>query len=263
MSTVDHLIAEGDDLDTLVRDLPAADWSRATPAAGWNIAHQIGHLAWTDGVTVAAATDPDAFGEVLAQAADDPLHFTDTTAAERAELPAAQLLSQWRAGRSLLAELLRTLPEDTSIPWFGPPMKPRSMATARLMETWAHGQDVADALGVRRVPTDRLKDIAHLGVRTRGFAYTINGLPVPGAEPRVELTAPSGDLWTWGPEDAPDRVTGPAEDFCLAVTQRRELPELALVATPGAATQWLTIAQAFAGAPKAAVRAAHTTKVTT
>ncbi|KYH44877.1 TIGR03084 family metal-binding protein [Branchiibius sp. NY16-3462-2] len=260
MSTVDHLIAEGDDLDVLVHELPTAEWSRATPAAGWSIAHQIGHLAWTDEVTVAAATDPGAFAEVLARAADDPLHFTDTTAAERAELPAAQLLSQWRAGRAQLADLLRALPDDTSIPWFGPPMKPRSMATARLMETWAHGQDVADALGVRRVATDRLRDIAHLGVRTRGFAYTINGLPVPAAEPRVELTAPSGEVWTWGPEDATDRVTGPAEDFCLAVTQRRELPEVDLVATPGAATQWLTIAQAFAGAPKAAVRAAHTTE---
>lgn len=261
MSTVDHLIAEGDDLDALVRDLPDSEWTRPTPAAGWTIAHQIGHLAWTDEVSVAAVTDPTEFSHVLAQAAADPLHFTDTTANERAELPVAQLLSQWRAGRARLADVLRELPADTSIPWFGPPMKPRSMATARLMETWAHGQDVADALGVRRVPTDRLKDIAHLGVRTRSFAYAINDLAVPAQEPRVELTSPSGDVWAWGPEDAKDRVSGSAHDFCLAVTQRRELDELTLVATPGAATEWLTIAQAFAGAPKSAVRSAHTTEV--
>ncbi|PWJ26564.1 uncharacterized protein (TIGR03084 family) [Branchiibius hedensis] len=262
MNTVDHLSAEGDDLAALVRDLTTAEWQRPTPAAGWSIAHQIGHLAWTDEVALAAVTDPDAFAEVVAQGAADPLHFTDTTAAARAELPAAQLLSQWQDGRAKLAEALTALPDDTSIGWFGPPMKPRSMATARLMETWAHGQDVADALGVRRVPTDRLRDIAHLGVRTRAFAYAINQLELPAAEPRIELTAPSGALWTWGPDTAEDRITGPAEDFCLAVTQRRELPELALVATPGAATEWLTIAQAFAGAPKAAVRAAHTREVT-
>ncbi|MFC6715273.1 TIGR03084 family metal-binding protein [Branchiibius cervicis] len=262
MSTVDHLIAEGDELDRLVADLTPDQWRLATPAAGWSIAHQIGHLAWTDEVALTAVTDPDSFGAVVAEAATDPLHFTDITAAQRANLPVAQLLSQWRAGRSKLAVALEHLPPDTAIPWFGPPMKPRSMATARLMETWAHGQDVADALGVRRVPTDRLKDIAHLGVRTRTFAYAINDLPLPAAEPLVELTAPSGELWVWGPQDATDRITGPAEDFCLAVTQRRELPDLALAATPGVATEWLTIAQAFAGAPKAAVRAAHTTEVT-
>lgn len=262
MSTVDHLVAEGDDLHRLMEDLTPDQWLLPTPAAGWTIAHQIGHLAWTDEVALAAATDPEAFSDVLRQATGDPVHFTDVTAAERAELPPAQLLSQWQAGRDELARVLRTLPADGIIPWFGPPMKPRSMATARLMETWAHGQDVADALAVRRVPTDRLKDIAHLGVRTRAFAYAINDRQAPAAEPRVELTAPSGERWTWGPEDAADRINGPALDFCLAVTQRRELPELALIATPGAATEWLTIAQAFAGAPKAAVRAAHSTEVT-
>lgn len=257
MGTVDHLIAEGQDLDSLVADLPVQEWSRPTPAPGWSIAHQIGHLTWTDEVALAAVTDPAAFAAVVADAAADPLHFTDRTAAERAGLPAAQLLSQWRAGRAELAAALRDAPDDGSIPWFGPPMKPRSMATARLMETWAHGQDVADALGVRRVPTERLRDVAHLGVRTRAFAYTINQLPVPAAEPRVELVSPAGEVWTWGPPDATDRVTGPAEDFCLVVTQRRELPDVAVVTTAGPATDWLQIAQAFAGAPKAVVRAAH------
>ena len=94
MSTVDHLIAEGDDLDALVRDLPASEWTRPTPAAGWTIAHQIGHLAWTDEVSVAAATDPTEFSHVLAQAAADPLHFTDTTAGDRAGWPAAACRSR-------------------------------------------------------------------------------------------------------------------------------------------------------------------------
>ena len=138
-----------------------------------------------------------------------------------------------------------------------PRMSPRSMATARLMETWAHGQDVADALRVHREPTERLRDVAHLGVRTRDFAFSINEIDAPAEEFRVELTAPDGSVWTWGPEDAAQRVTGSAEDFCLLVTQRRELDQVDLVAMGDDAHRWLEIAQAFAGPPKSVVRAAH------
>ncbi len=123
------------------------------------------------------------------------------------------------------------------------------MATARLMETWAHGQDVADALGTVREPSARLRHVAHLGVRTLGFAFTVHGLPAPQAPVRVELTAPDGGLWTWGPEGAADRVAGPALDFCLLVTQRRHRDDLALTAVGEVATAWLPIAQAFAGPP--------------
>ena len=123
------------------------------------------------------------------------------------------------------------------------------MATARLMETWAHGQDVADALGVDRPATARLRNVAHIGVRTRDFAYAIRGLTPPAEPFRVELTAPDGSAWTWGPDDAAQRVNGPALDFCLLVTQRRHRDELALRATGPDADTWLEIAQAFAGAP--------------
>lgn len=121
------------------------------------------------------------------------------------------------------------------------------MATARLMETWAHGQDVADALGVERAPTARIKNIAHLGVRTRNFAYSVNEKTPPADDFRVELTAPDGSLWTWGPEDAPQKVTGPALDFCLLVTQRANRADLDLVAVGADADEWLGFAQAFAG----------------
>ena len=123
------------------------------------------------------------------------------------------------------------------------------MATARLMETWAHGQDVADTLGVDRQPTDRLRHVAHIGVRARDYAYLVNGLTPPAEEFRVELAGPSGDSWTWGPEQATQRVTGPALDFCLLVTQRRHRDDLAVLAEGADAEQWLTIAQAFAGPP--------------
>jgi uncharacterized protein (TIGR03084 family) len=169
----------------------------------------------------------------------------DDEAATAATRP--DLLSWWRESRDTLATTLLELPAGTKLPWYGPPMSAASMATARLMETWAHGQDVADALGARRTPTPRLRHVAHIGVRTRGFAYLNRGLPVPVEQFRVELLGPDGELWTWGPEDAVQRVTGPAVEFCLLVTQRVHRADTALVAVGEDATEWLTIAQAFAG----------------
>ncbi|MFD8699319.1 TIGR03084 family metal-binding protein [Kitasatospora purpeofusca] len=247
------LRAESEVLDGLVAGLEPDGWALDTPAAGWTVAHQIAHLVWTDDWSELAARDPEAFvadsrrifGELLAAGADP---VEDGAARGAAEEPAA-LLTRWRAGRERLATALAAVPADTRLPWLGPPMKAPSMATARLMETWAHGQDVADALGAFREPSARLRHVAHLGVRTLGFAFTVHGLPAPSAPVRVELTAPDGGLWTWGPEGAVDRVSGPALDFCLLVTQRRHRDDLALTAVGEVATAWLPIAQAFAGPP--------------
>ncbi|GAA4486227.1 TIGR03084 family metal-binding protein [Rhodococcus olei] len=248
-TVVADLRAEGAELDALVADLDADRWRTATPAPGWTIAHQIGHLAWTDRAALMSLGDPDAFAESLAAAWANPTGFVDEGAEAEARRPAADLLADWRAGRDALAAALASVPSGTKLPWYGPPMSAMSMATARLMETWAHGRDVAAALGVVPAPTARLRSIAHLGVRTRDFAFGVHELPVPAEEFRVELTAPDGELWVWGPEGAPQHVTGPALDFCLLVTQRAHRGDLALVAVGTDAETWLGIAQAFAGLP--------------
>jgi uncharacterized protein (TIGR03084 family) len=128
-------------------------------------------------------------------------------------------------------------------------MSVASSITARIMETWAHGQDVADALGALRAPTDRLRHVAFIGARTLANSYQARGLPVPEVPVRVELGAPSGEAWIFGPDDAADVVRGPALDFCLAVTQRRHIDDLDIEAEGPVATEWLSIAQAFAGPP--------------
>lgn len=243
------LTAEGDALDALVADLGPGAWATPTPAAGWTIAHQVAHLAWTDGGATLAATDAESFQAQVALAWQDPTGFVDKAAEEGALTPPAQLLAQWRAGRREIVAALAAHPEGQRLPWYGPPMSATSMATARIMETWAHGEDVADALGVTRAPTARLKHVAHIGVRARNFAFSVHELAPPAEEFRVELTAPDGALWAWGPADAAQRVTGPALDFCLLVTQRRHLDDTALAAEGQDAAKWLTIAQAFAGAP--------------
>ena len=246
---IDDLCAESEELDLLVAELSPEQWALATPAPGWTVAHQIAHLAWTDHSSVLAVTDQDAFAREVEKALAAPGNFVDNGAEEGAGKPPEQLLADWRAGRKALADALRVAPTGARFPWYGPPMSVASMATARLMETWAHGGDVADALGVARTPTDRLRHIVRLGVRTRDFAFGVHGLTPPFEEFRVELTAPSGELWVYGPEDATDRVTGPALDFCRLVTQRAHRTDLALRAVGPDADRWLDVAQAFAGPP--------------
>jgi len=246
---VTDLQAESDSLDDLVAGLD--DWQLATPAPGWTVAHQIAHLWWTDRVSLLAVTDEPAFAAVLADAATNPTGFVDEGAEQLATTPPADMLAGWRRTRTLLHDELRRVADGRKLPWFGPPMSAASMATARLMETWAHGLDVADALGVTRPPTARLRSIAHIGVRTRDFAFTVHGLPVPTEPFLVELAAPDGSTWSWGPADAAQRVTGTAEDFCMLVTQRRPRADLDVVAVGDDAATWLTIAQAFAGPPGA------------
>jgi uncharacterized protein (TIGR03084 family) len=240
------LAAESAALDAVVAELEDAAWLTPTPAEGWTIAHQIAHLAWTDERALQAVREPERFAAALAGL--DPGVVDDAAAAGIGADPGA-LVARWRAGRMALAAELAELPEGARVPWFGPPMSAASMATARLMETWAHGLDVTDALQLPPSVSSRLRHVAHLCVRTRDFTFAQHGQPAPAAPFRVELAAPDGSVWTWGPADAGQRVTGPALDFCLRVTRRRPRAELDLHATGSDADRWLDLAQAFAGPP--------------
>jgi uncharacterized protein (TIGR03084 family) len=240
------LAAESAVTRALVAGLDEPGWHTPTPAAGWDIADQIGHLAYFDEVTVRSALHPGEFEAELAAAPEDV--NPDAIAARFRDRSGAQLLGWFDTARAGLIATFAGLDPRARLPWFGPPMSAASSLTARIMETWAHTQDIADALGVTREPTSRLRHVAHIGVGARAFSYAVHGKTPPPTPVRVELTGPDGDLWTWGPEDAADRVTGPALDFCLLVTQRRHRDDLALAIEGTGATEWLMIAQAFAGA---------------
>jgi uncharacterized protein (TIGR03084 family) len=151
-----------------------------------------------------------------------------------------------------MLDALAAVPDGSRLEWYGPPMSVRSFVTARLMETWAHGQDVVDGLGLpidARPPSDRLGHIAFLGCATRGWSYTVRGATAPDVAVRVELVLPSGAPFEHGDASAPDRVTGDALDFVLVVTQRRNVADTALAVKGDAAREWMSIAQCFAGAP--------------
>ncbi|MFC4786049.1 TIGR03084 family metal-binding protein [Nocardioides sp. MAHUQ-72] len=246
---LDDLRTEGDRLRDAVLGLDAAGWHTPTPAAGWDVATQVAHLLWTDEAATAAATDKAAWDALVLCAIEDPTGFVDAQAHEVARLAPQALLARWGRARESLAAALRDLPPGEKMPWFGPPMSAASMATARFMETWAHALDVYAALGIEPERSDRVRHVAHLGVRTRDYAYSVHGLDAPAEEFRIELKAPSGETWAWGPEDAAQSVTGSAYDFCLLVTQRVHRDDTDLVATGEDAKRWLGIAQAFAGPP--------------
>jgi len=246
-AVLDDLEAESAQLDALVAPLDHDGWHTGTPAEGWDVKHQVAHLTWTDEVAVASMTDKVAWDAIVVEALEDPDGFVDKEAARAARLPHRVLLARWRAARAELAASLLAVPEGTKIAWFGPPMSATSMATARFMETWAHARDVADALGVVLEADDRVRHVVHLGVRTRDFSFANDGRDAPTEQFRVELVLPSGELLTFGPEDAAQRVTGAAYDFALLVTQRAHRTDLDLRAAGPDADDWLGLAQAFAG----------------
>lgn len=135
--------------------------------------------------------------------------------------------------------------------------------TARLMETWAHGQEVHDHLGVQRSDTDRIRNIAQLGVNTFGWTFRNRGMEPPGATPRVALLAPSGAIWEWNGDNATDCIQGSASEFCQVVTQTRNIGDTGLRVSGAVAGQWMAIAQCFAGRPEQppAIGTRHTSKI--
>ena len=243
------LDAEGDDLDRLVSGIDSDQWRLATPAPGWTIAHQISHLASSDRLATLAATDAGAFQARRDEMIADFDEAVGADATEFAADPPERLLSIWREARSGLQAALARVPEGQRVPWVVAPVSPATLATTRLMELFGHGQDVADALGVPRPVTDRIVHVARLGVRTRDYAFLNRGLAPPSEEFRIELSSPGGEVWSWGPQDAAQGVSGPAADFCLLVTQRRHRDDLRLVVRGPDANRWLSFAQAYAGPP--------------
>jgi uncharacterized protein (TIGR03084 family) len=243
------LAMEQEELDAVVANLDEAGWETMTPSEGWDIKEQIRHLAYYENRAHLAASDQEAFKQWFEEMQQDPKKMTEYEQTTGKNLTGDGTLNWWREERKALLEVLAKMDRKQRLYWYGPALSAMTFATARLMETWAHGQDVFDALGIPRKPTDRLRNIAHMGVSALRFSYANRKMEAPDTPVRVELTGPSGDKWSWGPEDAKDIVKGPVEDFCKVVVQRRHVADTGLIITGETAQQWMSIAQVYAGPP--------------
>jgi uncharacterized protein (TIGR03084 family) len=237
---VDIWAAEAAALEKVLGALSEAEWDVVTAFKGWRVRDHVHHLHVSDVLATFAAADPEGFR------ARPPGSATE--AAASAEVAAPALLELWRTGVAALGAALAPLDPRARLPWFGPDMSARAFVTARQMETWAHGQTIHDALGLSRAPTDRLHGICDLGWRTRGWSFRVRGREPPAEPMALRLTAPSGELWTWGDDDAQERIEGAAEDFALVVCQCRNIADTGLRTTGPRAAEWMAIAQCFAGA---------------
>ena len=247
---LEDLLAEQAALDEVVADITAEQLALPTPSPRWTVADQLAHLTYFDGNAALAIEDAEAFGRSVHDLIEAAMQGDDVVdefvLGEWRRMEPADLLEAWRENRERLATEAATLRNDDRIAWYGPSMGSKSFLTARLMEVWAHGQDIVDTLGATRPATDRLRHIAQLGYITRKWSYVNRQMEAPEGDVRVELTAPSGETWTYG-DDPDNRITGSAEDFCLVVTQRRNVADTDLVVEGPLATDWMHLAQAFAG----------------
>lgn len=246
-NVITDLTAEAEEVDALVAGLDSSQWATPTPAPGWTIKHQIGHLAFIFRIAGMAAADPAAFRGLTARIGNGFDAAVNAALADYVGNPPDALLARWRAERDAGISALAAVPDGQVVPWLVNPLPPTVLSCAGMMELFGHGQDIADALGVRPSRTDRIRWIAGFAVRTWDFGYQARGLTPPDVEFRFELTAPSGAAWRFGPADSPQKITGPAADFCLLVTRRRHRDDLALSATGDDADHWLDIAQAYRG----------------
>ena len=239
-------------LHALVADLDDADFARKTAFKDWTINDVLTHLHFWNQAADLSLTDEAKFGEFLAKV----MGAMPTMGLRAFEndwyggLAGRDLLHTWRAFYEDMAERWANEDPQRRLKWAGPDMSARSSITARLMETWAHGQEVYDLLGVRRQNTDRIKNIAHLGVATYSWTFANRKLIEPGPAPYVRLTAPSGAQWEWNAPDERNMVSGSAEEFCQVVTQTRNIADTDLMVTGVPAEQWMAIAQCFAGPPE-------------
>ncbi len=240
-------------LDDLVSGFDPDTWQMKTPFYGWTVFDQLAHLAFFDHQAVLAMADPEAFRQRAEQIMAVMAAGKSLSAYTNSLLPVrsgTELLGFWRENRNKMIAALGNKASQDRLCWYGPDMGAASFASARLMEGWAHSQDIYDALKITRQNRDRLFHVARMGVMTFRWSFQVNGLPIPHSRPRVDLSGPTGAAWEWGDSNAGERVWGRAEEFCLVVSQRRHPADTSLRWEGETAGQWLMIAQVFAGVPE-------------
>lgn len=250
MQQAEDFRAESNALFALLDGADASRFDEPTLFKDWTINAVLQHLHFWNQMAGLQLTDE---AELTNRLGAVMRHEGGMRGFERAhfnEMGGRELLDSWHHDVAHTANLFSEADPKVRLKWAGPDMSARSSITARLMETWAHGQEVYDHLGVERENADRIQNIVVLGVNTFGWTYKTRQEEPPGPMPYLVLTAPSGAVWTYGDESETERVTGLAEEFCQVVTQTRNVADTDLIVTGATAQDWMSKAQCFAGAPE-------------
>lgn len=246
---VAELRAEQAVLDELVAGLAPDQWLLSTPAPGWDVRDSVSHLAAIDELALECVEGRHEAAFARAGAAESPEAFGEALIEPGRSRSPEEVLAWWRAARERLSDALLALDPADRVVWGAGPMAARSFATARIMECWAHGLDCFAAVEVEPAETDRLRHVCHLAYRALPYAFRVAGRPMPAPleELRIDVEPPGGgEPWGYGPEDAPQRITGSAGEWARVAVQR--MPASAartLEATGPLAEQALEVARAF------------------
>ncbi|MFT5757485.1 MAG: hypothetical protein ACI9LM_002219 [Alteromonadaceae bacterium] len=245
------LLAEYDELNAVLSTLTEQQWQQKSLFKNWSIYDHVEHLHFFDLQGLSAIEQPQAFELFVTQFKEKAKvqSFVEIARCHIGLQSHQQLFAKWSNTYLELTHCLQTFSTEQKLPWFGPPMSALSFISARLMETWAHGQSILDTLNISRAGTERLYYIAELGVKTFSWSFKGKSLPVPTTKPFVELTSPNGEIWQWNDSQSTSKISGSALGFCQVVTQTRNAADTNLIITGEAAQQWLEVAQCFAGKP--------------
>jgi len=236
-------------LHGLVTSIPVIAYTEPTQFKGWTIVDVIRHLHFWNRMAHFQLSDPEALAGHLKQMATRGIPMRAYETEQLGHLSAEGLVAEWAGFAESAADLFAEADPKARLKWAGPDMSARSSITARLMETWAHGQEIYDHAGKVRENDNRMRNIVTLGVNTYEWTYITRGEKSPGRMPHLVLTAPSGEIWTHGEPNDSERIEGLAEEFCQVVTQTRNIADTTLKVTGPVAADWMSKAQCFAGAP--------------
>lgn len=250
MQQAEDFRAESKALFALLDGTDAAGFDEPTQFKDWTINAVLQHLFFWNQMAGLQLTDETELSRRLSAVLSHDGGMRGFETAHFGGMGGRDLLEQWSADVDVTADLFANADPKARLKWAGPDMSARSSITARLMETWAHGQEVYDHLGVERRNDDRIQNIVVLGVNTFGWTYKTRKETPPGPMPYLELTAPSGATWSYGDDNPSERITGPADAFCQVVTQTRNVADTSLTVVGSTATDWMSKAQCFAGPPE-------------
>lgn len=240
---------ESEALYQLIKDKSDADLGLGTQFKYWTLEDIISHLHVWNCAADMSLNDEPAFMEFMGEVMKD-LPTGNLRAFEERwlnGLSGRELVQAWYEFYRGMNTRFSAADPKARVMWAGPSMSVRSSITARLMETWAHGQAIYDVLGVERVDTDRIKNIVVLGINTFEWTFKNKGELIPEHMPYVRLTSPSGDIWQYGTPNNDVRIVGLATEFCQVVTQTRSIFDTSLKTRGELAKKWMSIAQCFAG----------------